>query len=907
MLYAQTTVKGYVVDAEGQPIPQVSIQILETTEGTVSDFDGHFTIDTRSPLPFKISISSIGFVSKKHTVLSFETLKIVLEEETTNLSEIVVSASRTPERIFESPVTVERFGLKEIKNTSSVDFYDGLENLKGITINTNSLTFKSINTRGFSNFGNSRFVQLIDGMDNAAPVLNFPLGNLLGITEIDVQSVELLPGASSALYGANAFNGILFMQSKNPFNFEGVSSYVKTGMTSQEAAGDNIFWDVGVRVAKKFSEKFAAKANFSYLEGTDWYATSEENLSTPLTGREDPNYDGLNVYGDEVSQNLRGIGRILSQTINPTTGQPFLHPDAVPLLPDENISRTGYLESNLTNYEAESVKFDGALHYRPFADDFEIVYQAKIGTGATIYQGVNRYSIKNFFLQQHKLEFKNNHFFIRGYMTDESAGDSYDMRFAGININRYWKDDATWFGEYVGAYAQTILSGRTEEEAHSIARQLADTGRLLPGTSEFKEAFDKVISNPDLTQGAQFKDASQLFHIDANYNLSHLQNFVDVQLGGSFRRYLLNSSGTIYTDYDNAIGYNEIGIYTQIQKQFLEDRLKLTGSMRYDKSELFEGQLTPRVSVGYTMGENNNHNLRGSIQTAFRNPTTQDLFIGLDTGAATLIGSAEENLDRYVKTFPVSRPDVTNGNETVTITGRAAYENSFSVSSVQAGTPESSNVDLVSPEHALVFEIGYRGDFKVFSIDLSTYYTDYEDFIATENVIVPLYGEVGDNSLSLLALQSGDFKVFQTFTNAKSGVQSYGAAVAVSAKVLNGFNLNANYTYADFEQDDPDFRAGFNTPNHTAKFSLSHSSLIDRLGFNISYRWSDTFYWQSGFADGTISSINVVDAQLNYTLPQLKSVFKIGAANIGGNEYKRAYGTGLIGTQYFISWTINNL
>jgi len=896
---AQTTISGKVTDEQNQPIPGASIQISATTVGTVTDFNGEFNLSTDQNLPFKIIISSIGFTSQTIALSSAQSIEIQLKEETTSLGEIIISASRTPERIFESPVTVERFGLKEIKNTASVDFYDGLENLKGVDINTNSLTFKSINTRGFAAFANTRFVQLIDGMDNAAPALNFPLGNLLGMTEIDVQSVELLPGASSALYGANAFNGILFMRSKSPFDFEGISTYAKSGMTSQKAAGDNVFWDLGIRVAKKFSEKFAAKANFSYLKGTDWFAVSEENVLNPGTGRELPNYDGLNVYGDEVSTNIRAVGLALAENgIIPAA--------AVNLLPNESVSRTGYLERDLTNYEAESVKFDAALHYRPFADDFEIIYQGKIGKGATIYQGANRYSLKNFFLQQHKIEFKNDNFFVRGYMTDEDAGDSYDMRFTGINVNRYWKTDQQWFGEYAGAYVQSTLGGASSEQAHNIARQAADTGRLIPGTPEFEQAFNTVTTNADLATGSQFRDASQLYHADANYNFSHLIDFADIQVGGSYRTYRLNSFGTIFTDYDGPISYSELGLYTQIQKQLMDERLKLTGSLRYDKSELFEGQVTPRFSVGYTAGANRNHNLRASIQTAFRNPTTQDLYIGLDVGRAILVGSAENNLDRYQRTFNVNNSVANGGEATATISARDAYENSFLASSVQAGAPVASNVGLVKPEQAIAYEIGYRGQLGKFEIDLSGYYTDYTDFIANQNVIVPLYGQVGDNSQSLAALESDDFKVFQTYTNAKSGVQSYGASIAIATKVFNGFDLSGNYTYADFEQEDPDFRAGFNTPKHKFKASFGHTELVKNFGFNFSYRWSDSYFWQASFGDGNIPSITVLDAQLNYTVPSLKSIFKVGAANLSGEEYYTAYGTGLIGTQLYVSWTINN-
>lgn len=894
----QITIQGKVVDARHQPIPSASLQIVGQTQGVASDFDGNFTLQLEA-LPVSLRISSIGFVTQTISLSDTETLTIVMEEETMSLGEIVVSASRTPERIFESPVTVERFGLKEIKNTASVDFYDGLENLKGVDINTNSLTFKSINTRGFASFANTRFVQLVDGMDNSAPALNFALGNLLGMTEIDVQSVELLPGASSALYGANAFNGILFMRSKSPFDFEGISTYAKSGLTSQKAAGDNLFWDLGIRAAKKFSEKFAAKVNFSYLEGTDWFAVSQDNVLMPGTGRELNDYDGLNVYGDEVSTNIHAVGISMAQA-------GLIPAGAVNLLPNETVSRTGYLESDLTDYEAQSIKFDAALHYRPFADDLELIYQVKVGKGATIYQGANRYSLKNFFLQQHKFEVRNDNFFIRGYMTDEDAGDSYDMRFTGININRSWKSDQQWFGEYAGAYIQATLGGASDEQAHQLARQTAETGRLIPGTPGFESAFNSVTTNPDLGSGSQFRDGSQLYHADGNYNFSHLIDFADIQVGGSYRTYRLNSFGTIFTDYDGPISYSELGLYTQIQKQLMDERLKLTGSLRYDKSELFDGQMTPRFSIGYTAGSKRNHNFRASVQSAFRNPTTQDLYIGLDVGRAILVGSSKDNLDRYVRDFTVNNRAANGGDATATISGRAAYENSFSVASVQEGAPVASGVELVEPEKAMAYELGYRGHFGKVTIDLSAYYTDYNDFIASQNVIAPLYGEVGDNSLSLLALQSGDYKVFQAYTNADSGVQSYGASIAVTAKVLNGFDLSGNYTFADFEQDDPEFRAGFNTPKHKFKASFGHTELVKNFGFNLSYRWSDSYFWQSSFGDGNIPSISVFDAQLNYTVPKIKSMFKVGAANLSGDEYYTAYGTGHIGTQLYVSWTINN-
>ena len=917
--YSQTTIKGTVVDSNSMPVPGANVVIDGKPIGTVTDFDGNFVLETSENPPFTLKISSIGYSQATARVTSNnQTISVTLEEANTMLDEIVISASRTPERLFESPVTVERFGIKEIKNTASVDFYDGLENLKGVDVNTNSLTFKSINTRGFATFANTRFMQLVDGMDNSTPALNFPIGNLVGMVETDVQSVELLPGASSALYGANAFNGILFMRSKSPFDYEGVSVSLKRGVTSQNASGSfgnpetNPYTDVSIRLGKKFSDKFAAKVNVGYLKGTDWVANNITDKRNNGFTRDNLDYDGINVYGDEVATNIKGVAVTL-------VGLGVLPAGADALVPSVVVSRPGYMESDLTNYNAESLKADWGLYFRPFANDFEIQYVGKYGTGNTIYQGTNRYNIKHFLQQQHKIEVRNDNFFVRGYVVADDAGDSYDMVFTGININRAWKDDNTWFGEYVGGYALATLAGATNEAAHAAGLGRAQTGRFEPGTADFQAAFDKSVNDPNLGTGSKFQDASKYYHADANYNFSHLIDFADIQIGGSFRRYNLNSSGTIYTDTDGPIAYNEAGIYTQIQESFEmsdEASLKLTGSVRYDKSELYEGFFSPRLSAAYFL--NRNHNLRFSLQTGFRNPTTQDLFIGLDAGRAILVGSAADNLDRYSRDFAVSGTAQSLYGQPATInqTARAAYENSYTASSVAAlaatgnpGVLQVSNPDLVKPEQVTSMEVGYRGKIGSVTLDMSAYYNQYSDFISGENVIAPFYGTVGDNSLSVAAIAAGDYQVYQAYTNSPVDVNSYGGSAMLTAKVLKKFDFTANYTYTkqDFDRTlYPDFRPTFNTPEHKVQASFGSTELVDNFGFNVAWRWSDDYFWEATFGDGEVPSFSTIDAQINYTIPSLKSTLKLGAANLGGYDYFTAFGTGLIGSQYYLSLTINN-
>ena len=909
--YAQTTVSGSITDKNNQPLSGATVIVVGTSNGVAADFDGNYSITVDIDTPFSIEASSVGFMPATFEVSGSSTINIVLEDNTA-LDEVVVSASRTPQRVFESPVTVERFGTKDIRTTASADFYDGLENLKGVDINVNSFTFKSINTRGFATFANTRFVQLVDGMDNSAPALNFPLGNLLGMVETDVLDVELVPGTSSALYGANAFNGILLMRSKNPFDHQGISGQYKRGVTVQDAAGNNEFQDVQIRWGHKFSDKLAMKVNFGYLTGTDWIANSEEDKLNRAVFSGLYNPDGINIYGDEVQTNIYGVAQAM-------VGLGLLPAGAEALVPSTNVSRTGYNETDMAEPDATSKKADWGVYYRPIeGSNLEISYVGKWGTGKTLYQGINRYAIKNFLMTQHKLEVTNDNWFARAYVVEDDAGDSYDMTFAAINVNRRWKPDLNWFAEYVGGIVNGQLAGMTIDQAHVLARQLADTGRWLPGSPEFESNLAEVIQDPDLTTGARFTDNSKFYHLDYNYNFGHMWDWAEVQVGGSARRYSLNSGGTIFTDVDGPIEYQETGFYTQAVKKMMDDRLVVTAAVRYDKSEYFDGQFSPRAVLSYTAGEYKNHNFRVSYQTGFRTPTTQDLFIGLDAGQARLVGSGVGNPERYIRDYAVSTAGQALGvPASVTLSGASAYNNAYEASSVQAfaaaGDPSLlrvADVDYVKPEQMQSMEFGYRGKLtKTFTIDAAVYKNDFQDFINTQIVLSPLYGEVGDGGLSILAMANQDFETWSSYTNSPAEISSWGLSVGASTKIFGGFDLSANYTKTKLEFDQaayPDFRTNWNTPEHKIKAQFGNTSLFRNFGFNVAWRYWSEYLWQASFGDGMVPETHIIDAQINLTVPKWKSTIKVGATNLGGEEYFTAFGSGFIGTQYYISWTANN-
>ena len=952
LIFAQTTVTGTVVDDNNDPVPGANV-IVDSMNGTIADFDGNFTITVENTPPFTITVSSIGFdnviLNVTPSNLDFD---VKLESSQNLLDEIVVSASRIAERLFESPVTIEKFDYKDIAQSTGADFYSSLEGLKGVQVNSGGLFLQQINTRGFSTVYNEGFVQLVDGMNNEAPGLSFSAGNLLGINELDIQSVELMPGAASALYGANATKGILFMNSKNPFDFQGVSAYYKHGLTSQKAAGNNSYYDFGFRAANKFSDKFAAKITVSYKRGTDWHATDYRDVNA-LDGRyvdgsvdaqnprDFPDYDGVNVYGD-IGQNFNMtqvfVGAVLpalvgNGTFTPAQGAQFgaifgqLNPD---FFGSTVINTSGYNEVDLINNIASTFKADISLNYKP-TEDSEIIFNSKMGQGNTMLHATNRNMLKNFGLQQHKIEYNNKNLTLRVYTSVENSGNSHDVSALGAvmaiaqpgGLNGYF---GKYFNGYFGAlpylinpnpiigfgtmaaYAAAgydlpfLLSGEQRLAAHAAGRKAADANMLRPGSKAWNDAYKVAITTgiDVFGGGAGILDTSKSNSYEANYNLQDLVSGVDIIVGGSYRDYILRSNGTLFTDYDVPIEFTDMGLYAQAQKSVLGGAVKLTGSMRYDKSEFFDGNITPRI--GALVNLSKNQNIRISYQTGYQNPSSQDQYIGLDAGAAVLMGSSPDNVDRFKMKLRG-----TSGNSFV-VTGKQVQQNSYNLSSVLAGAPVAAG-DLGNVEGQFVksYDLGYRINGKKTALDISAYVTQWDNFISAVNVITPLYGSAS-NMMGMYALSQGDYRVFSYDSNTDEVVTTYGLSAGLETQFLNIFDLNMTYSYNKMKFDNPntDYEAGFNTPQTRIVFTLGSTKVADNFSFNVSAKHHDSFLWQqSGFVDGIIPTNTTFDASMNFDIPKIDSRIKIGGTNIGGCEYLVMPGSGMVGQQFYVGFTLN--
>lgn len=899
-----TTISGTVKDAESsEPVIGANIIIKGKLTGTTTGVNGTFQLNTALQPPFTLSISLIGYQSQEIEVTSAsQEINLSLTPKTEIIDEIVVAASRVEESILQSPVTIEKMDLKAIRETPAINFYDGLQNLKGVEMVTSGLTYKQINTRGFNSTGNARFLQLVDGVDNQTPGLNFAVGNQFGSSDLDMESAELIPGSASALYGPVAFNGLLMMRTKDPFLYQGLSAQVKTGVNhiGEDLVDPQPVYDMAVRYAKAFNNKFAFKLNASWFSGLDWYATNytDVDVQTPMDQRGDnnPGRNALNIYGDEVARTLPGIGRV---------------------------SRTGYEERELMDYDVNSLKLNGALHYR-VNDNMELIYQYNTGRGKASYTGSNRFSLNNFVLQQHRVELKGANYFLRGYAVIENSHDSYNARALGQQINRTWVRDLNgnvvsaadadnmWFTRYEEAYAGNIAG--VEGASHAAARAFADQGRYLPGSSEFATEKERLV-NIDGLSGAGVFSNSKFYHAEGQYDLSSLTKVVDLQVGGNFRMYDMFTNGTLMDDAENPITINEGGLFVQVSKRLLNERLKLTVSDRYDKNQNFQGRMTPRASAVYTLAEK--HSFRTSFQTGFRNPTPVDQYIKLNAGPITILGGVPDNsrgMNVYENTFTAASVGAFGGAFGAAVGSGVAPEQALMESK---DLLVKSNVPYIKPERVSTFEIGYKSllSAKLY-VDANYYFSSYTDFILNTVVIQPQSSVLApDGTINPQAagdILNGQIHAYQLYTNAEDEVSSQGATLGITYLLPKGYTVTANGTWASFDIKDanPNNVPAFNTPKYRTTLGLSNSQVAGNAGFNVTWRWQDSFDWVGSFNElqpGRIEAYSLVDAQISYKLPALKSIAKLGASNVFNKQVYQAYGSPAIGAIYYVSITFDEM
>jgi outer membrane receptor protein involved in Fe transport len=896
--HTQITVTGFIIDEfNSEPLENVKVKVKGLNTGAITDVKGFFSLDVSS-FPVNLICANLGYINlEKVLLVPNDTLIIRMKPENVKKFNTVNIRSFASEKEKESALTIETMSLSEIKATPALDFYDGLSHMKGVDLTSASIGFKVINTRGFNSTSPVRTLQIIDGVDNASPGLNFALGNFLGASELDLLLVDIISGASSAFYGPNAFNGVISMQTKSPFKFQGFSASVK--------GGERMLNEYAVRYAKAFKnkageDKFAFKVNLSYLNANDWEANNTSTVEGLDTDeRNAGGYDAVNRYGDEN----------LSPNINNA-----LDPAAVWQTPGlKRWHRTGYWEKDIADYKTENLKASAAMHFM-LKPEVELIVASNFGTGTTVYQGDNRFCLKDILFFQNRIEIrKKDDFFIRAYATNEDAGKSYDAVLTAFLLQDAAADDWDWNNRYrqywslqitdrvraldpsvqwtptvgvpadyagmnevINANQDSMIAWHAEacDFANSAYSNWEMDAFFKPGTQRFDSLMaDITMKTSFLEGGSRIQDQSGLYHIHGEKIFKN--TFANYTFGANGRIYNPRSQGSLFSDTNGVTILNkEFGVYAGFEKNFFGEKLILKASMRVDKNQNFDFLPSPATSLIWQPSKQ--HSVRGTFTSAIRNPTLLNQYMYYNVGRAKLVGNIN-GYDSLVTVESLRDFYYTQNQDTL---------NYF-------------NLDPIAPEKVKSFEIGYKGTFfSILFVDVNYYFNYYTNFIGYINgvdiFITPLNTPIIND-------------VFRIATNSRESITTQGITLGLNYYIGDHYAVNGNYSWNSLrkESDDPIIPA-YNTPEN--KFNLGFQGRditikkLNGFGFNINYKWVQGFYSEgSPQFSGNIPSYGLVDAQVNKYIEKAKLTVKLGASNLLNNSVLQVFGGPYVGRVVYIN------
>ncbi|WBA43527.1 TonB-dependent receptor [Hymenobacter canadensis] len=943
---ALISVSGTVREkATGEPLPGVSIIVKGGTTGTLSDGNGQFALKAKLRFPFTLVFNTLGYESRELEIASgSQPISVQLESKAVSMNEVVVSASRVEESRLTSPVAIEKLDIRAIKETPAPSFYDALENVKGVQMTTSSLTFKVPNTRGFNIPNNFRFMQLVDGVDMQAATLGVPLGNAIGPTELDVASVEITPGAASALYGMNAINGMANLTTKSPFNYQGLSVYQKVGVNHVDGTDRNpsVLTETAVRWAQSLGTtgRWAYKVNGSFLRGTDWLSNTQndqnpQNLSSAnprfpeLSGPNNPAADLWNRYGDDNAGNV-------SITI-PYQGRNETF----------NVRRTGYYERDLVNPIVRNIKADASLHYK-LTEKLELSYGYRFGLMDGVFQRGNKIQLDGVTVQNHKLELKGENFTARAYMLVENTGNSYNLNPLALNLDLQngttglTAAGTSWGDKFRRELLSQVNGGTPLAQAMQQARVVADAGRAVPGTPAFDALKAQIVKTNNwdsgvnvpgapIPGGAALTQRSRTYHSDAIWNLGPRVKFADVLLGADARLYEVIPDGNNFVDFSRPLTertqpggqnqyYKKIGGFGQATKRLLQDRLKLTASLRLDYNPEFAPKLNPRVAAVYTAG--GLHNFRASYQNGWRFPSLFEALSFVNNGNVRRVGGlarVNEGLNYLDNSYTLASISRFNAAVNAYVAANAGTTASQAALRPEIrGVLQVGNLPTEQPEQINAYEVGYRSvllDNRL-SIDADAYVNIYSGFLGQVEVSVPKNAagqqvQVGSDDAVLAALNSNRAARqdrYRVYTNARNNYHSYGSTLGATYNFYQKYTVGGNVSYNALSANNaPDiFVTGFNTPHWVTNVSFGNREIVRNVGFNLVWRHQSSFVWESPLANGRVPAYQNLDAQVNVRVPALKSTVKVGGTNLLNNRYIQYAAGPTIGGLYYVALTFDN-
>jgi iron complex outermembrane receptor protein len=867
---------GQVITEGDEPLAGATVMVKGTFVATSSNSMGEFLLPLEAVMSFPVmlSVAYIGFQTQEIEVQrDSERLIVTLIPDRAATNQVIVAASRVEENILRVPVTVEKVNQSQISQLTHPDLLHNLTQFKGIDSNVSSMLNNSISTRGFNSPSSERLIQLVDYIDIQSPSFSAGTGNSLGLPDLDVASVEVLYGPSSALYGANAFNGVVLTNSRDAFTDQGLDVRIRGGQRD--------YFDGQLRYAQRIGRRWALKLAGSYLAAHDWVADNYD--AQQLSGLVLVNnpagsglgYDAVNRYGD--------IGFTFSQDPNsPAYGG---------VLGGRTVFMPGWTERELLagDDQARLLRIIPTLSYL-LTSKVKATLQFEHAEGNSTLQSTVHLRAKNFATNQYRLALEGERWFIRAFQTRDFGNDTYNLNYLGgflqnsLDPNRGQSYAASYFASYAQAYNQAyyVTSGN-EGQSQAAAQAAAAPAQLAASSPTFIGLRQGIIQNNTQGQGARINPSSRLQDISVQYNF--FLGFADLIVGGAYRAFLLDKSGVVFDSNYGKGGRNyEYGGYTQLTKTLLDDRLKLAAAGRLDRFKNFDQAFSPRASIVYSLGADKQHNFRASYNRAFRAPVQSDQYVNVDLFNAVSLGNVGNGFQGYN-----------------TLVSSNLLRIAASLNPQAELMPYTTTVTPLRLEQASSIEVGYKGLLGTNLVaDLSLYRNHYRDFVISGQ---PILGNIDGSRPTLAQLSTAALANFQNpqlptrilvvSSNLDLLVRTQGVLASLTYTAAKALNLTGNYSLNVLLNSASEVPF-YNTPKH--KFGLGvYGQFTRQVLYRVNYCWAQAHRYETSFAAGHLTAYQSLDAHVQYALPKLSAILELGGSNILNTTNVQVYGGPQVG------------
>jgi iron complex outermembrane receptor protein len=810
---AQTgTVTGRVTHAgEGSALSDVRVTVQGTALFALTGTDGRYTLKGVPAGPQVLTFRWIGYQPTEARVTVTEgqstTADVALTPAPVSIGELVVEgASRAPERVVEAPAAISVVEPQVLQNAAVTGQAPlAMATIPGVDVVQNGVNDFNVNARGFNSSLNRRVLVLMDGRDLSISFLGNQEWNSLAASLDELGRIEVVRGPGSALYGANAFSGVINITTPTAREVEGTKIALGGGGL-ETFRGD-------FRHASVLADgRLGVKVMGGYNRSDTWTRSRTSN-------------DGLDIVReyanatDEPVPPSRELQPLQGQERDPATGTATGDRDAL-----ENFFGTARADYYFPN--GHVLTGEGS-----FAQVNNEVFVTGIGrvqvNGANKMYGRLMYSAPRF------------------------------------NIMGWWNNR------------------RADDSTASRAQRSLATGTWL-------------------------YEASDVYHLEGQYNQDFLDDRARVIVGSSYRWINVNTSGTLMRPEDDDRSDHIASVYGQLEYR-LHPQIRLVGAARFDDGNLFDPQFSPKAAIVYSPNEN--HSFRASVNRAFMTPNYSEWFLRVNAGPPVNFSALEAGL----RANPLLGPALAGVPN-----GQLFSPNSSAVPVLALG-----NRDLV-PEETIGWEVGYKGNItNRFYVSIDLYTSMLKNFV-TDLLpgVNPTYGfwtapdEVPEaarpaleaavrtvllsNPATALAGQGlsrtleGNTAIIVSYTNA-GRVQQYGAEIGAGYQFTDEFRLDASFTPFGFDVKEQAVGDQLLANTPSKKFSLAASYIAAwGLDATASLRMVDGYQWAAGVFQGYVPAQEIVNASVGYRFNNFLRA-SVSATNLFDQQRFSLFGGAVIG------------